>query len=258
MRSIIKMLLFIAMITTVLFANPVRIMPLGDSITQGITKGGDGIYLEEPYQSGYRSYLWDFLNDADYDIDFVGSQDQGYALSFDYNHEGYSWWTTQDIADHVYGFLANNPCDIILLHIGSNDVSPNQSNSSSVTGLNNILNYIDYYERDYDHPIRVVLTTIIQRSTFHQTLKDYNSNLRNLANERIANGDKITLIDMEYGAGLNSNSYSDDVHPNYSGYNKMAIVWFDALENLLPPPPPPPTDEDDYAWLTPVYHIILN
>ena len=240
MQNIIKILLFITMTTGSLFANPVRIMPLGDSITQGFNGS-----LAQMYQSAYRSYLWHLLNNDDYDIDFVGSQSQGYALSpsFDYNHEGYAWWTTQNIADHVYEFLANNQPDIILLHIGSNDVSPNQNNSSSITGLNNILNQIDYYERDYNHPIRVVLTTIIQRTTYHQTLRDYNRNLISLANSRIANGDKITLIDMEYGAGLDYNDYSDSVHPDNSGYYKMANVWFDSLKNILPPPPPlPPTN----------------
>jgi len=247
----IKSLIFSLLLSTILYAGPTRIMPLGDSITQGINGS-----LAEKYQSSYRSSLWNLLNNADYDINFVGSQSQGYALlpSFDYNHEGYAWWTSQNIASHVYGFLANNPPDIILLHIGSNDVSPNQSNSSSVSGLNNILNQIDYYERDYNHPIRVILTTIIQRTTYHQTLRDYNRNLINLANTRIANGDKITLIDMEYGAGFTNHDYSDSVHPDGSGYHKMANVWFNALKNILPPP----TAKDDYAWLIPVYHVILN
>lgn len=235
-----KLLILLLLVTIILHAGSTRIMPLGDSITQGINGS-----LADEYQSGYRSSLWNLLNNADYNINLVGSQTEGYALSpsFDYNHEGYAWWTTQNIASHIYGFLANNPTDIILLHIGSNDVSPNQDNSSSVTGLNNILNQIDYYERDYNHPIRVVLTTIIQRTTYHQTLRDYNRNLINLANSRIANGDKITLIDMEYGTGMVNSDYSDSVHPDNSGYYKMANVWFDSLKNILPPPPPPaPTD----------------
>lgn len=218
-----------------IYANPIRIMPLGDSITQGV-----GSSSNESHQISYRKYLWDRLNNSGYSINFVGSQTQGYAVSpsFDYNHEGYAWWTTQNIANNIYGFLVNNPCDIILLHIGSNDVSPNQSNSSSVAGLNNILNYIDYYERDYNHPIRVVLTTIIQRTTYHQTLRDYNRNLINLANARIANGDKITLIDMEYGAGLTNNDYADGAHPDNSGYYKMSTAWYNALRNILPAPSP--------------------
>lgn len=210
--------------TLTLYSQPTRIMPLGDSITHG-------------YPHGYRSYLWDKLKNASYTVNFVGSNHDG--SGFDNDHEGYGGWMTDDIAGIVYGLLANNPPDIILLHIGSNDVSPTQGrDSSSVAGLEDILNHIDYYEDDYNHPIRVILATIINRREYHQTVRDYNRNLINLANSRIANGDKITLVDMEYGAGLNANDYGDATHPDNSGYYKMSNIWFDALDRLLPPPVP--------------------
>jgi len=198
--------------------------------------------------------VWNSLTSANYNVDFVGSRNHGYAKtpSFDYNHEGYAGWTTHNIANHIYGFLVNNQPDIILLHIGSNDVSPSQANSSSVSGLNDILNEIDTYENDYNHPIHIVLATIIQRNSFyHQTLRDYNQNLINLANSRIADGDKITLIaDMEYR--LSPNDYSDGAHPNNSGYHKMSNSWFLALKDILGEP-------NNNAWLIPaVYNVMLN
>jgi len=238
MRKILFSFYKITLISTLLilsnifsYANPVRIMPLGDSITHG-------------YPHGYRSYLWYKLQDAQYSVDFVGSQDNGYLVtpSFDTNHEGYGGWMTYDIANIVYGLLVDNPPDIILLHIGSNDVSPTQGlDSSSISGLEDILNEIDIYERDYHHSIRVILATIINRREYHQTVRDYNRNLINLAQSRIRNGDKITLVDMEYGAGLNVNDYGDATHPDGSGYYKMSNVWFDALNTLLLSIPSTPT-----------------
>ena len=242
MKSIITLLLFISMITTSLFANSIRIMPLGDSITYGY-----------PSDSGYRNYLWYKLEDAKYIIDFIGSQDDGYTVtpSFDYNHEGYGGWKTYDIASIVYTLLEDNQPDVILLHIGSNDTSPTQGvDSSSVTGLNNILNEIDEYERNYNHPITVILASIINRRTYHQTITDFNINLRALATSRITNGDKITLVDMESGAVLTSSDFTDATYSNDNGYAKMADVWFDKLDEVLP--------KDDYAWLVAVNHIILN
>ena len=59
-----------------------------------------------------------------------------------------------------------------------------------------------------------------------------------MAHSRIANGDKITLVDMEYGAGLNKSNYADATHPNNDGYAKMAKIWFRTLDTLLPPPIP--------------------
>ena len=200
-------------------------MPLGDSITQGF-----------PSTSGYRNYLWYKLQDADYDVDFIGSQNDGYLVTpyFDSNHEGYGGWMTYDIAEIVYGLLEDNQPDIILLHIGSNDVSPTQGlDSSSITGLEDILNQIDYYEQDYNHQITVVLASIINRKEYHQTVTDFNINLRNMANSRIANGDLITLVNMESDAGLTSSDYEDATHPNDNGYTKMANVWFNTLEDIL-------------------------
>ena len=218
-----KRILFIIFIfTTFLLSKSVQIMPLGDSITHG-------------HPNGYRDDLWYKLKDSRYDVNFVGSQHNG--SGFDDDHEGYDYAKTYDIEQIVYGLLQDNPPDIILLHIGSNDVSPTQgTNSSSVSGLDDILDEIDKYENNYNHPIRVILATIINRRTYHQTVVNYNNNLRNLANYRKNNGDIITLIDMENNAGLNSSDFADATHPNNSGYYKMSKVWFRSLDKLLPAP----------------------
>ncbi|MCP5545455.1 MAG: hypothetical protein H7A49_16285, partial [Akkermansiaceae bacterium] len=46
---------------------PVRIMPLGDSITQGCCSGS-------AVEGGYRNRLHDLLDSAGYTVDFVGTQ----------------------------------------------------------------------------------------------------------------------------------------------------------------------------------------
>jgi len=239
-KKVLVALLFIFM-SLFTYAESIRIMPLGDSITYGY-----------PTSGGYRGYLWNKLQVAKYDVDFVGSQYDG--SGFDAHHEGYGYWKTYDIAESVYGFLQDNPADIILLHIGSNDASPTQgTNSSSIAGLRDILDEIDRYEQNYKHPITVVLASIINRRAYHDTIKRFNINLRSLANTRISNGDKIILIDMENGAGLNSSHFADQTHPNHSGYNRMSRVWFDSLDVVIPA-----LKKDDYAWLTAINHIILN
>ena len=73
-------------------APALRILPLGDSITQGTgdTAGG-----------GYRGPLWTLLKNAGYNADFVGSQtDTSCTLAgFDKNHEGHGGWRV----DETYG-----------------------------------------------------------------------------------------------------------------------------------------------------------
>lgn len=224
--SLLKTIMLSIGILSIVQSAPLRIMPLGDSITRGY-----------PSSDGYRNDLWYKLKDEKYAIDFVGSQNDGYNITpvFDSNHEGYGGFKTYELAEIVYGFLQDSKPDIILLHIGSNDTSPTQgTNSSSISGLSNILNQIDKYEQDYNHDITIMLSTIINRKTYHKTITQFNANLRSLASTRINKGDKIILADMENIAGLTSNDFADATHPNKQGYAKMANVWFSYLNIIIP------------------------
>ena len=67
----------------------IRIMPLGDSITQGASSG----VTDEDFQVSYRLDLWDKLRNAGYDVDFVGSLNSGSSMEdFDADHEGHPGW----------------------------------------------------------------------------------------------------------------------------------------------------------------------
>ena len=57
-----------------------------------------------------------------------------------------------------------------------------------------------------------------------------------MAQARIDNdGDDIVIVDMEDGAGFNyAVDMYDILHPNESGYEKMAILWFTTLQTILP------------------------
>jgi hypothetical protein len=242
----IVLALFFFSYTILLHAQNTKIMLLGDSITY------DNAYidLDEPRSIGerhaYRNYLWYKLQDASYyAIDFVGSIQAGQTItpSFDPDNEGYPGWTSYDIANITYDRLTKNPPDIILLHIGSNDWD------DSVSGVNSILNEIDRYEDDYKHPIKVILARIINRRTYYDWIATFNKNLQTLANRRIANGDDIYVVDMEYGAKIDySKDFQDPTHPNNTGYDKMANVWFNALQKFIKP---------DYSWMIPVNHLTL-
>jgi lysophospholipase L1-like esterase len=94
-------------------AAPIRIMPLGDSITFGMgsTTG-----------SGYRAELWRRLvEQSGYGVDLVGSARTGTLPDID--HEGHSGWTIAQLSDSVDGWLAAATPDVVLLHIGTNDVA---------------------------------------------------------------------------------------------------------------------------------------
>jgi lysophospholipase L1-like esterase len=210
-----------------LAAAPIQIMLLGDSITDGVGSA-DG--------SGYRRLLYHMLTTHGYSIRFVGNQANG-PYDYDRKHEGHSGYTAEQIRQNIYlengDWLGKQPADIILLHIGTNDISQGIQN---VSKINDILNKIDLFEQNTGRAVTVILARIIQRAESdpgYQPTFEFNNAIENLALSRISAGDRLILVDME-GALNPSSDLIDVVHPNDSGYRKMAAVWLDAVTRVLP------------------------
>ena len=190
-----------------------RIMPLGDSITRGV--GSTDI-------SGYRAVLLDFLSsDTAYGVDFMGSLNDG-PETFDNDHEGHGGYTSSQVASNIFPWLQDNPAEIVLLHIGTNDFK------TSITNVENILATIDQFSQD----TWVVLAQIINQDPYSSAVSTFNDNLWSMAQRRILNGDKIIVVDQE-NALIYPSDLSDQLHPNDGGYAKMAQVWAYGLEPLL-------------------------
>ena len=209
-----------------------RIMPLGDSITTGdFSLPGS----PDSDQIGYRRKLYLDLDGQNPNrIDFVGSQSNG-STDHDRNHEGHGGacatgpcsFTTLD--SNVVGWLNSNPADIVLLHVGINDI--NQRGDTSSTGVNAILDNIDTWESN-NHPVTVFLAKIIDDVPGvlpELDVATYNNNLVNMLAARP--NDRVIMVDMRDGAGIiyGNGTFAadmfDNVHPKLSGYEKMAAKW---------------------------------
>ena len=225
----------------------IKIMPLGASITRGSSSGEP----DPDYQVSYRKALWDLLVASGYEVDFVGSLNNGLAVFGDSdlsNHEGHAGWRDDEIVEGRPGYgsledwlTAEHP-EIVLLHIGTNglDTSPDD--------VKNILDLIEDHESKYGEAVWVILPRIINRSDYSQPTTNFNDNVETLAHDRIDNPgnpaypDKIIIVDMEDGANIDYNLVTDDppgdmwdnLHPFETGYKKMAEVWFLGLQAILP------------------------
>jgi len=205
--------------------TPIRVMPLGDSITVG--ENGPKDVPPPGYVIGYRQRLYERLTNAGYVIDFVGSQAEGDLAipAFDTDHEGHSGYSDTQVIDNLDNWLTTNPPDVILLHIGTNGLEVDAADEET------ILNIID----NHDINTIVVLAKIINRQTYSSTTSQYNANLEQMALDRISLGDNIVIVDMENALNYPDDLYSE-LHPNSTGYEKMAETWFNALTSFLPPP----------------------
>ncbi len=215
-------------------ASPVKIMLLGDSITYG--RNDQTLEPQEQntpnYVVGYRQSLYLSLLNNDYYVNFVGGLKDGELAtpSFDLDHQGIvntmHAFTAQDLATNVHNLLSANPTDVILLHIGTNNIL-----NTTATDIENILDEIDRYDTD----ITVLLARIINvqdsndpRSAY---ITQFNDDVATMVMNRTS--DKIILVDQE-----NTLSYPDDMynmlHPNAIGFEKMANTWLSTLNTFLP------------------------
>ena len=236
-------------------AQTIRIMPLGNSITAGnMCMNGtisDCIPIGGHIAVGYRLRLMNLLTSAGYNIDFVGTETFGNALMADSDCAGFGGISDGRLADIMETgssshtgwvtdgpYMNSNPADIVLLHIGTNDILAADTSSNDV---NRILNAIDNYESSHGTSVMVFLARIISTRgdpcNSNPRVMAYNRMMEELAASRQAAGDHLILVDMECGAGLDyDNDLMDEVHPNQNGYDKMGEAWFNAISSWIDPP----------------------
>ncbi len=235
-----------------------RILPLGNSITAGNMCLNGTISACTPIGGhiavGYRLRLLNLLTAAGYNIDYVGTQTFGNALMADSDCGGFGGISDSKLADimetgtstHYTGTVTNGPymnsnhADVVLLHIGTNDILAADTASNDVS---RILDAIDDYETSHGTSVMVFLARIISTRgnpcNTNPRVIAYNRMMDNLAASRRANGDQLILVDMECGAGLDyNNDMMDEVHPNQNGYDKMGQAWFNAITAWMGPPGP--------------------
>lgn len=206
----------------------VKIMPLGDSITESF-----------PGHATYRFYLYNQLAQAGYDVDFVGTMTGatgGAPLysNFDQNHEGHSGWRTDQIRDNMISFANANKPDIVLLHTGSNDIEQGQSNSSTITEISATIDNL----RSVVPNVKILLAQIIPENFNTVQYPALNSMIATLAGQKTTANSPVVLVDQYTGFNNGQDTY-DGIHPDESGEKKMSAKWFAALQGVLPAPTPP-------------------
>jgi len=206
-------------------SDPIKIMPLGDSITSGYILADADNPRPLSIRTGYRSQLWYILGNAGFSSDFVGSEIAGQAITppFDPNHEGHYGWLSHDIAENTFGYMVSSAPDMVLLHVGTNDYS------TSIAGVASILNEINRYEQISGRSVRVLVAQIIDNASPNGIIRGFNENIQDLVTSRILDGDNLTLVNMYNGAGLIGSDYIDRIHLNDSGNYKMATKWANAI-----------------------------
>lgn len=226
-----------------------RVMPLGDSITDGFTVTG-----------GYRVPLWHLLDDAGLaeGIDFVGPNWGSDGVA-DPNHAGYSGYSIADIPNQrsgIYNFIdwlmEEYPADVVMLQIGTNDILSSYELDTAGERLellvDSILTYIPEGGVLYVSTIPYMdadVTTYTDAYTAEEmdaAVDAYNADVREVVSKKAAEGKPIVQADIN--SVLTKADLSDGVHPSEDGYRKMAEYWNGVLNEYISGVKPAPTEPD--------------
>lgn len=215
----------------------ITILPLGDSITQA-----DNTHLS------YRYNLWTKLIDDGRLFNLVGSMDNNFGgnppwppylnQNFDQDHEGHYGWRADEILNGVNGqgslseWLANYTPDVVLIHIGTNDVFHGQSTQSSVAEIEAIIDTL----RADNRYVTIFLAKLIpiDSDTYNPGIVELNAKIYKIAIRKRSANSPVKVIDQYSGFDAAVDTY-DGVHPNASGEEKMAQKWYDAIQAYLKP-----------------------
>ena len=201
----------------------IHIMPLGDSITQGADKS-----------FSYRYRLWELLKGANINFDYVGSQNTNFFqtpkfpdASYSNINEGHWGKRTDEVLAGLPEWLKLYTPDISLIHLGSNDLFQMQSNLSTISELEQI---IDLLRKD-NSSVKVLIAKLIPYRGSNQTLLDLNIKINELAVRKNSVTSPVIAVDQFSGFDPNTDT-SDGTHPNTGGEEKMAQKWFQAIKSL--------------------------
>lgn len=251
--------------------DPLRIMLIGDSITEGD-------------EGGYRAPLFDMITQASGMPNLVGHRNARLSdlpSMPDHDHEGYSAYRIDEIASGE-GFwnapsietrLEDWDPAVVTIHAGTNDAQQNYYPFGDPDqGIPNVRDRLDSLVSRivaYNPAIYVVVAQIVPANppageTTIRYIERFNQYVPDVVARHQALGHRVSLVDL-YTPML-PYPHPDGIHPSQEGFQVMADVLFEGLLALgvLPENPDQGRDDglrqhDDYSTsLTPPWEPVPN
>ncbi|KAJ4369602.1 hypothetical protein N0V83_005364 [Neocucurbitaria cava] len=203
--------------------STVKIMALGDSIT-----GSPGCW---------RAYLWQKLQQAGIkNTDFVGTLPaQGCGFQYDGENEGHGGFLAINIADQnqLPGWLSSTKPDIVMMHLGTNDVWNNRSPAEITTAFSKLVDQM----RASKSSMKILVAKIIPMNPPNcgecgARVVALNSVIDSWAAGKNSSSSPITVVDTWTGFDT-ATMTGDGVHPNDVGNKKLAETWFAPLASAI-------------------------
>ena len=194
--------------------GPVRILPLGDSLTYGVGSST---------RTGYRTDLYQRLTAAGVNVDFVGSRHNGRGPDLD--HEGHPGWRIDQLSADIDEWMAQSRPDVVLLDIGTNDYVHKYDTDMAPARLSDLLDRILMFSPK----VRVVVAKLLVPTGQGRArgIAAYNAVLPSVVASK---GPRVRLADM---SRISNRNTVEGLHPDDLGYRQMSFQWYEALRPVL-------------------------
>lgn len=224
----------------------IRLMPFGDSITEGFT-----------YDGAYRKSLADRLeeNGLSQYVEFVGAKRAGGG--YNNAHSGFTSFSITGfapgdavipegrggISELADGIMDECSPDVIMLQIGTNDILSLYDLDNAGKRLESLVDklfsklgdngtlflatipYMDARNNTYINP------DYFTSEFMDKCIDEYNDKVRDLVRKKQADGKNIRLA--EVNSVLSKEDLQDGVHPTEDGYSKLGNFWYKIISDYI-------------------------
>lgn len=225
--------------------EPLKIWTAGDSIT---------FRLES-----YRNEIWEIMQESNFKIDFVGTNNRGDISANQYSneddeHDGYGGYNIEEwrlIFEDVNNenekleIMQQKDPDLLLIMLGTNNFAYSSDLVNNInpveTSVDQMLNLINLIFEWFDD-ITIIVGTIPparENSTFStgisrfEYIETYNEILKHTVESHSLYNSKLFISD-NYSV-LNSSDFpeGDLLHPSADGQDKIALEWCNQIVKYL-------------------------
>jgi len=210
--------------------DPVKIMLIGDSITEGISSSGS-----------YRRYLDGMLRREGGLIDFVGSRKKHHdnkvepdSYEYDVDHEGHWGRNSGWLAKNMPGLLNGDSPDVAVIHMGTEDIVASTSAAGPLSDeiIGNISKVIEAL-RSKNRTVKIVLAKIIPVRGKADEVELLNLKIARYVDAHSTTRSPVVVVDLHAGCNVSEDLADGGILPNAGGAKKMAGVLAGVINTMV-------------------------
>ncbi|KAF3021561.1 hypothetical protein E8E14_013182 [Neopestalotiopsis sp. 37M] len=195
-----------------------RVLPLGDSITNG---------FQSTNGAGYRDTFYELATmHQQYTVDMIGSVKAGNMS--DNDNEGHNGANISQISAYADLSLGQRP-NVVLLHAGTNDMASDASADGAVDRLAALIDKI--LEQCSDATVLVARIIASSNSATQDRIDAFNAGVEAAIASRAADGKHVHALPMD--DAVTADDLFDGIHPNDKGYARMGTLWWGGVKYIL-------------------------